>query len=153
MHRGAFFAELKTTTVRKLLPEAWGFLCPVHTPDGSPCGLLNHFSHTCQLTTRDLPLGHIPALLTSLGMTEVVAAHISARTHVCVQLDGVLIGYATPALARHMATALRVWKTEGRHDVPRDLEIGFVPTSHGGQYPGLYLFGGRARMMLSLIHI
>ena len=24
IHRGAFFAELKTTTVRKLLPEAWG---------------------------------------------------------------------------------------------------------------------------------
>jgi DNA-directed RNA polymerase I subunit RPA2 len=24
VHRGAFFAELKTTTVRKLLPEAWG---------------------------------------------------------------------------------------------------------------------------------
>ncbi len=33
VHRGAFFAELKTTSVRKLLPEAWGFLCPVHTPD------------------------------------------------------------------------------------------------------------------------
>ena len=26
IHRGAFFAELKTTTVRKLLPEAWGTL-------------------------------------------------------------------------------------------------------------------------------
>jgi DNA-directed RNA polymerase I subunit RPA2 len=24
IHRGAFFAELKTTTVRKLLPEGWG---------------------------------------------------------------------------------------------------------------------------------
>lgn len=24
VHRGAFFAELKTTAVRKLLPEAWG---------------------------------------------------------------------------------------------------------------------------------
>lgn len=24
VHRGAFFAELKTTTVRKLLPESWG---------------------------------------------------------------------------------------------------------------------------------
>jgi hypothetical protein len=24
VHRGAFFADLKTTTVRKLLPEAWG---------------------------------------------------------------------------------------------------------------------------------
>ena len=27
IHRGAFFAELKTTTVRKLLPEAWGTSC------------------------------------------------------------------------------------------------------------------------------
>ena len=24
IHRGAFFAELKTTTVRKLMPESWG---------------------------------------------------------------------------------------------------------------------------------
>ena len=28
IHRGAFFAELKTTTVRKLLPEAWGTYFP-----------------------------------------------------------------------------------------------------------------------------
>jgi DNA-directed RNA polymerase I subunit RPA2 len=28
VHRGAFFAELKTTTVRKLLPEAWGQFDP-----------------------------------------------------------------------------------------------------------------------------
>lgn len=38
VHRGQFFTTMKTTTVRKLLPESWGFLCPVHTPDGSPCG-------------------------------------------------------------------------------------------------------------------
>lgn len=44
VHRGAYFAEMKTTTVRKLLPESWGFLCPVHTPDGGPCGLLNHLA-------------------------------------------------------------------------------------------------------------
>ena len=44
VHRGAYFAELRTTTVRKLLPESWGFFCPVHTPDGSPCGLLNHLT-------------------------------------------------------------------------------------------------------------
>jgi DNA-directed RNA polymerase I subunit RPA2 len=24
-------------------------LCPVHTPDGSPCGLLNHLSATCRV--------------------------------------------------------------------------------------------------------
>ena len=147
VHRGAFFAELKTTTVRKLLPEAWGFLCPVHTPDGSPCGLLNHFSHTCQLTTRDADVAAVPALLTSLGMTEVLAPNISPKTHVVVQLDGAIIGYAPPSLARHMANVLRIWKTEGRAGVPLDLEVGFVPTSHGGQYPGLYLFSGRARML------
>lgn len=44
VHRGQFFTTMKTTTVRKLLPESWGFLCPVHTPDGSPCGLLNHMA-------------------------------------------------------------------------------------------------------------
>ncbi|OLP79190.1 DNA-directed RNA polymerase I subunit RPA2 [Symbiodinium microadriaticum] len=27
IHRGQYFAEMKTTTVRKLLPETWGFLC------------------------------------------------------------------------------------------------------------------------------
>ena len=36
VHRGAFFTEMRTTAVRKLLPESWGFLCPVHTPDGAP---------------------------------------------------------------------------------------------------------------------
>ncbi|PKI84443.1 DNA-directed RNA polymerase [Malassezia vespertilionis] len=147
VHRGAFFAELKTTTVRKLLPEAWGFLCPVHTPDGSPCGLLNHFSHTCRITTCDADVSRIPALLTSLGMTEVMAPNMSARTHVVVQLDGAIIGYASPSLAKQMATVLRIWKTEESHGVPLNLEIGFVPTSHGGQYPGLYLFGARSRMM------
>ncbi|KAL6327691.1 hypothetical protein AAG906_022631 [Vitis piasezkii] len=51
VHRGASFAGLSTTSVRKLLPEAWGFLCPVHTPDGEPCGLLNHMASTCRKCT------------------------------------------------------------------------------------------------------
>ena len=28
VHRGQFFMEMKTTAVRKLLPDQWGFLCP-----------------------------------------------------------------------------------------------------------------------------
>jgi DNA-directed RNA polymerase I subunit RPA2 len=153
VHRGAFFAELKTTTVRKLLPEAWGFLCPVHTPDGSPCGLLNHFSHSCRLITRTIDASHVPGLLTSLGMSTSWASQVDGRSHVVVQLDGATVGYATPSLARHMATVLRLWKTEGLNDVPLDLEIGFVPTSKGGQYPGLYLFSGRSRMMRPVRHL
>lgn len=50
IHRGAFFAQMRTTAVRKLLPEAWGFLCPVHTPDGAPCGLLNHLAALCKVS-------------------------------------------------------------------------------------------------------
>lgn len=30
-----------------------GFLCPVHTPDGAPCGLLNHMSASCQVHILD----------------------------------------------------------------------------------------------------
>lgn len=52
VHRGAYFAEMRTTTVRKLLPESWGFMCPVHTPDGAPCGLLNHFTVECRVVTQ-----------------------------------------------------------------------------------------------------
>ena len=52
MHRGAYFAQLRTTAVRKLLPESWGFMCPVHTPDGSPCGLLTHLTAACRVVTR-----------------------------------------------------------------------------------------------------
>ncbi|KAF8646384.1 hypothetical protein AX16_007250 [Volvariella volvacea WC 439] len=147
IHRGAFFAELKTTTVRKLLPEAWGFLCPVHTPDGSPCGLLNHLSRTCRIITTPLAVAHIPGLLGAHGMTQAFTASVDGRRNICVQLDGRIIGWARPAVAAQLAQNLRVWKTEGKHDVPLDLEIGFVPESRGGQYPGLYLFSSRSRMM------
>ncbi|KAF8638614.1 hypothetical protein AX17_002155 [Amanita inopinata Kibby_2008] len=147
IHRGAFFAELKTTTVRKLLPEAWGFLCPVHTPDGSPCGLLNHLSRTCRIVTTPLAVAHIPSLLAAHGMTQAFANAIDGQQNVCVQLDGRVIGWARPAVASVLANNLRIWKTEGKHQIPIDLEIGLVPESEGGQYPGLFLFSSRARMM------
>ncbi|KAF7302187.1 DNA-directed RNA polymerase subunit beta [Mycena indigotica] len=148
IHRGAFFAELKTTTVRKLLPEAWGFLCPVHTPDGSPCGLLNHLSRTCRIVTATLAVGHIPAVLSAHGMTQAFsAASVDGRKNICVQLDGCVIGWARPAVAKQLATNLRIWKTEGLNDIPLDLEVGLVLESRGGQYPGLFLFSSRSRMM------
>ncbi|KII95280.1 hypothetical protein PLICRDRAFT_169948 [Plicaturopsis crispa FD-325 SS-3] len=147
IHRGAFFAELKTTTVRKLLPEAWGFLCPVHTPDGSPCGLLNHLSRTCRIVTSPLAVAHIPALLAAHGMTQAFTPSVDGKKNLCIQLDGRVVGWARPAVAKQLATNLRIWKTEGKHNVPVDLEIGYVPTSKGGQYPGLFLFASPSRMM------
>lgn len=80
-------------------------------------------------------------------MTPTHALKIDGRDSICVQLDGRIIGWASFPLARRLAESLRVWKTEGVNMVPLDLEIGLVPPSKGGQYPGLFLFGSRSRMM------
>ena len=70
IHRGAFFAELKVTTVRKLMPESWGFLCPVHTPDGAPCGLLNHLAHQCVIPTQQVDTAKLEKTLSALGLSR-----------------------------------------------------------------------------------
>jgi DNA-directed RNA polymerase I subunit RPA2 len=145
VHRGSFFAQLKTTTVRKLLPESWGFLCPVHTPDGSPCGLLNHLAHKCKITTSDLNVSSLPRNISQLGVTT--SSSSSLEQSVVVQLDGRVLGFCTPKQARIIADTLRYWKTESTHDIPPELEIGYVPKSNGGQYPGIYMFSQSARMI------
>lgn len=146
VHRGSFFAELKTTTVRKLLPEAWGFLCPVHTPDGAPCGLLNHLAHKCKVATESSDVSNIPGLLASLGVSP-PHAFAAGPSVCCVQLNGQIVGWTSHELGKIVADTLRFWKVEGGHGVPLELEIGYVPPSSKGQYPGLYLFNGLARMM------
>jgi DNA-directed RNA polymerase I subunit RPA2 len=80
-------------------------------------------------------------------MTRAAAPTIDGRKNLCIQLDGCVIGWASPKLCKQLATTLRIHKTERTNNVPLDLEIGFVPVSRGGQYPGLYLFSTRARMM------
>ncbi|MCJ1457860.1 DNA-directed RNA polymerase I subunit RPA2 [Mycoblastus sanguinarius] len=145
VHRGSFFAQLKTTTVRKLLPESWGFLCPVHTPDGSPCGLLNHLAHKCKITTYDLDVSFVPQLLAQLGISDSSSASIDES--VVVQLDGRILGFCTPKIARIIGDTLRFWKVEGSHKVPVDLEVGYIPNTDGGQYPGIYIFSQSARMI------
>lgn len=80
-------------------------------------------------------------------MTQPFSSSVDGRKNLCVQLNGRVIGWARPGIAKQLAENLRIWKTEGAHKVPPDLEIGFVPESKGGQYPGLFLFSSRARMM------
>merc|ERR1719211_815636 len=91
IHRGSFFQEMRTTEVRALLPDAWGFVCPVHTPDGAPCGLLNHLTMSVHITTEPENATRIPQALYSLNM-------IPLKTQVAndaypVLLDGKVLGY------------------------------------------------------------
>jgi len=144
IHRGSFFAELKTTTVRKLRPEAWGirillffifiiiylridhisinlgFICPVHTPDGSPCGLLNHLTSSCKTITAKLPTDNIIQKLNLLGITRkaVDAGRAKARGPVLsVQLDGRIVGWCRQSIAESIVERLRHWKTMKEHEV------------------------------------
>lgn len=143
VHRGSFFAQLKTTAVRKLLPESWGFLCPVHTPDGSPCGLLNHLAHACQVATQKCDTSGLPAILRQLGVDDPDAA--KGPNACCVQVDGRIVGYTSHQNARRVADSLRYLKVSG--ELPVALEIGYVPQSAGGQYSGIYIFSEQARMI------
>ena len=145
VHRGSFFAQLKTTTVRKLLPESWGFLCPVHTPDGSPCGLLNHLAHRCKIMAQNLDVSSLPQLLAQMGVSDSPSASIGDC--VVVQLDGRILGFCSPKEARVIGDSLRYWKVEGTHNVPIDLEVGYIPNTEGGQFPGVYIFSQAARMV------
>ena len=86
-------------------------------------------------------------------MTQVFASTIDGRNMVVVQLDGKVIGWASPSKSKQLAQLLRRLKTEGDSRVPLDVEVGYVPVSKGGQYPGLYLFTSRSRMMRPVTYL
>ena len=117
----------------------------MHTPDGSPCGLLNHLSHTCRIVTVPVDASRISALLTAHGMSPTFTTKLNDQ--LVVQLDGRIIGFTSASRSRQLAQLLRRLKIEGHPDIPLELEIGYVPVMKKGQYPGLYLFAGTSRMM------
>ena len=97
IHRGAYFVEMKTTKVRKLLPDCWGYLCPVHTPDGSLCGLLNHLSLGCMPQSKFIFLNReqrvlLTRVLNDCGMIEDFFARFDLLETVPVILDGQVLG-------------------------------------------------------------
>jgi len=176
IHRGAYFSELRTTTVRKLLPESWGFLCPVHTPDGAPCGLLLHLTRACRVDAAG-PADPSAAAAATLGVlaaggmvpAEPGLALPAPPDYLVVVLDGRVVGSAAADVAESLVSSLRVAKAgalaaaEGRPvpagvggaplsavelAVPADLEVALIrPGGRGAPFPGLFLFSQSARMM------
>ncbi|KRT81951.1 hypothetical protein AMK59_5805, partial [Oryctes borbonicus] len=158
VHRGAFFQEMRTTEARQLLPDAWGFICPVHTPDGAPCGLLNHLTMNCIVTDivpKDV-LKNIPLVLTELGMIpydEVDNLKLNLKNCYTTMLDGKILGFVAFNAIETFVNNLRSLKINGEK-VPNTMEIVLVPLKKTrSQYPGLFLFTGPARMMRPLINV
>ena len=133
VHRGQFFMEMKTTAVRKLLPDQWGFLCPVHTPDGGPCGLLSHMALKCQCmaypaATKGGDLRDLDELLISWGVTPAGAGgRISTFMNLPVCVNGRVVGGAPVKLCKSIAFQLRSFKVQEKPIVPPTLEVAFIP--------------------------
>lgn len=157
IHRGAFFTTMRTTEVRALLPDAWGFVCPVHTPDGSPCGLLNHLAMPVEVVTHFLDSSKIPALLAQLGIVPINDLHkdIDLSLHLDVVLDGKMMGFVHPDNLMTMAEKLRMIKVNPNDSrIPEMTEIACIPKREiPGQFPGLFIFTTAARMMRPVLNL
>lgn len=157
VHRGAYFMELRTTTVRKLLPESWGFLCPVHTPDGSPCGLLNHLAEMCEVVVpgRDSQLckKRLQQMKSLLEWALVDAEQREGANNVPVVIEGVFLGYIAATQIEEVVTSLRAEKSKSRSHMNM-VEICHIPlSSEHGLFPGLYIFHGPSRLMRPVIQL
>ena len=145
VHRGQFFMEMKTTAVRKLLPDQWGFLCPVHTPDGGPCGLLSHLALKCSALAYPAPtkgkgMVDLEELLISLGVVPVGLGNrngegriYSTHSHMAVCLDGRVVGGASPATCKKIAAHLRMLKVADAPTIPTTLEVALIPLGKYGK--------------------
>ncbi|XP_059471890.1 DNA-directed RNA polymerase I subunit RPA2 [Neocloeon triangulifer] len=153
IHRGSFFQEMRTTDARQLLPDAWGFICPVHTPDGTPCGLLNHLAKNCIVTTAPEKIDELPEILRSLGVVP-IEDRPAANNHYFVHVDGRVMGVIKREKAQKMTNTLRLLKIEGKR-ISSGVEICLIEKEEGvrGQYPGIYIFSGAARFMRRVLHI
>jgi len=149
IHRGQYFTEMKTTGVRKLLPESWGFICPVHTPDGTPCGLLNHISLACTPITREsLSATHLKKFLQVLSTFGLILSSQSEpyrafdNSFIRVLCDGRLVGYIPEITTSNFVNSIRKAKVEGV-DISEHIEIAYIPRSEyakSKQFSGVYLF-------------
>ena len=156
VHRGQFFQTMKTSSPRKLLPDSWGFLCPVHTPDGGPIGLLLHLAEGCEvLSTSEQDSENkikIEETLCSFGMISCrtdLHEHIGNDSYVVV-LDGIVLGYINNNLVKNFVELIRKSKIYGERNIPQKLELAFIPRTtelQSFQFPGVFLFNCPARMV------
>ena len=70
-----------------------------------------------------------------------------------IMLEGQILGWIPDADATHLVDKLRVLKVSSDDSVPKTLEIVCVPRIDGGQYPGIFLFVGAARMMRPVFNL
>ena len=86
-------------------------LFAVHTPDGAPCGLLNHLAMPVEIVTHPIDGSKIAQVLADLGMIpmENTLAKVSPTTY-HVLLDGKVLGFVAKKDAPRIVDKLRILK-------------------------------------------
>lgn len=155
VHRGAFYAGMRSTKVRKLLPEAWGFICPVHTPDGDPCGILNHLAADAIITHGNATqsdnviyflsdMNILPSPCISFTLSR------SLKGTIPILVDGRVVGYVHRDNAKGLVDQLRYSKIRDKvTDLLYTNEIALIMpvTENAGFMPGIYIHTCGARLM------
>ncbi|KAM0678655.1 hypothetical protein BDAP_000764 [Binucleata daphniae] len=148
VNRGNFFAQLKTTTVRKLKPESWGFFCPVHTPDGTPCGIITHLSHKAEIITKKVEFSE--KILYEHGLIPTVPGLLINNNHIEVLMDGKLIGYIDNKIAIEFVSTIR----RIRNTKQRKIEVVYFAKDDNkkSMYPFVCIFTGAGRLMRPVLN-
>ncbi|CDF33913.1 RNA Polymerase IV Small Subunit [Chondrus crispus] len=155
VHRGAFYALMRSTKVRKLLPEAWGFICPVHTPDGDPCGILNHLAAEAVVTQgmgadkRDIL--HLFSDFNFYPAPALSSLHsVPPKDALPVVVDGRVFGYVREESAEELAEQIRYTKIRDMVPIVSNMsEVVYVRRikAKAGFAPGIYVHTTSGRLM------
>lgn len=141
----------------------------MHTPDGAPCGLLNHLTAGCKITTDTVSAPELVPACVDLGMVPVMSGDhilpvVYGVQYIAVFFNGRLIGRillgrrgcagSRVEKAQHFVDQLRLLKLEGVA-IPAATEIVFIKPEEqsGGPCPVIYLSTDAARMLREVKHI
>ena len=103
-----------------------------------------------KVATHQPDASQIPQLLIDLGMTSLERNDYpsSEKSIFHVLLNGKVLGYVLQSDAGRLSDKLRMLKVSEKDTrVPTLTEICLIPKRNKGQFPGLYIFTGAARMM------
>ena len=135
IHRGKFLSEIRGTTGRKLLPQSWGFMCPVHTPDGILCGILNHLSCSVVISLCN-PIEKIYFQKFLARNSSANKKNYKKTISNPILIDGKIMGFENDFFLSWLSDKLRAEKVSKIGIIPVSTEIIYVShKSQKGAYP------------------
>ncbi|KAK3006318.1 hypothetical protein RJ639_015927 [Escallonia herrerae] len=115
----------------------------------SKAGITSYFDNEGNVRDFDKIQKSILSVLIGVGMVPSLPKLVQAGPPqvLSVILDGRVVGSMASDIVEKAVTHLRKLKLSASSVIPDDLEVGYVPLSMGGPYPGLYMFTSPSRFI------